>query len=115
MHAGITHSSRNFPLTQKQAAHHLQPMKNQHTHTHTPPPNFLLTLNKSRLSLCLLGVANGSSQTVCPECNTLPFPNKLFAGNGKVLVSESHSVVSRLFATPWTVACLSMEFSRQEY
>ena len=34
------------------------------------------------------------------------------------LESESHSVVSDSFATPWTVACqapLSMEFSRPGY
>ena len=31
--------------------------------------------------------------------------------NMKVLVL-SHA---QLFATPWTVACLSMEFSKQEY
>ena len=32
--------------------------------------------------------------------------------------SISHSVMSQLFVTPWTVACLApvfMEFSRQEY
>lgn len=64
MHACITHSSlqdpsRNFPLTQKQAA--------SEGAAQLPSPNFLLTPNKSRLSLCLLGLANGSSQTVCPE------------------------------------------------
>ena len=38
--------------------------------------------------------------------------------NGPSINSESHSVVSKFFATPWTIACqapLSMEFSRQEY
>ena len=46
------------------------------------------------------------------------YPFVLFKGFITNNFYVSHSVVSHLFATPWTVACqapLSMEFSKQEY